>query len=48
MRSGLIAGRDSACIGKAYSAIFKTFEYYNELEALPGCHFAEPSAGGSL
>jgi len=48
MRSGLIAGQDSACIGKTYDAISKTFEHYNGLEAFPRCHFAEPSGGGRL
>ena len=28
MRSGLIAGQDSASIGKTYRAISKTFEQY--------------------
>jgi hypothetical protein len=48
MRSGLIAGQDSDCIGKTYRAISKTFEHYNELEVLPRCHFGEPSASGRL
>ena len=48
MRSGLIAGEDSACIGKTYRAISKTFEHYNDREAFPRCHFAEPSGGGRL
>ena len=48
MRSGLIAGQDSACIGKTYGAISKTFEDYNDLEDFPRCHFAEPSGGGRL
>ena len=30
MRSGLIAGQDSACIGKTYRAISKTFEHCND------------------
>jgi hypothetical protein len=48
MRSGLIAGQDSACIGKTYRAISKTFEHYNDLEASPRCHFAEPSGIGRV
>ena len=48
MRSGLIAGQDSACIGKTYRAISKTFEHYNDREAFPHCHSAEPSGGGRL
>ena len=46
-RFALIA-EDSACIGKTYRAISKTFEHYNDLEAFPRCHFAEPSGGGRL
>src|SRR6476660_6002330 len=48
MRSGLIAGQDSASIGKTYRAISKTFEHYNDLEAFPRCHFSEPPGGGRL
>ena len=48
MRSGLIAGQDSACIGKTYRAISETFEHYNDLEAFPRCHFAKPSRDGRL
>ena len=48
MRSGLIAGQGSVCIGKTYRAISKTFECYNDLEAFPRCHFAEPPRGGRL
>jgi hypothetical protein len=48
MRSGLIAGQDSACIGKTYGAISKTFEHYNDLEAFPRCHYAQRSGVGRL
>ncbi len=48
MRSGLIAGRDSACIGKTYGAILKTFEHCNDLEAFPRCHFGDPFDAGRL
>ena len=44
----LITGENSACIGKTYRAISKTFEYYNDLEAFPRCHFADPSDAGRL
>jgi hypothetical protein len=48
MRSDLIAGHDSACIGKTYRAISKTFDHYNDREAFPHCHFGEPSGAGRL
>ena len=48
MPSGLITGHDSACIGKTYHAISKTFEHYNDREAFPRCHFAEPPGRGRL
>jgi hypothetical protein len=44
----LLADEDSACIGKTYRAISKTFGDYNDLEAFRCCHFAEPSAPGKL
>jgi len=46
--SGLITARGSACIGKTYRAISKTFEHYNDLEAFARCHFAESSGVDSL
>ena len=48
MRSGLIAGQDSASIGKTYRAISKTFEYYNDLEPFLRCHFADTFNVGRL
>ena len=48
MCSGFDAGRDSACIGKTYRAISKTFEHNNDREAFPRCHFAEPPGRGRL
>jgi aspartate carbamoyltransferase regulatory subunit len=48
MRSGLIAGQDSACIGKTYRAISKSFEYYNDLNPFLRCHFADSFDAGRL
>jgi aspartate carbamoyltransferase regulatory subunit len=44
----LIADENSACIGKTYRAISKTFEYYNDLEPFLRCHFADPIDAGRL
>ena len=47
-RSGLIAGEESACIGKTYRAIYKTFESYDHFEVISFHYCAQPCGDARL